>query len=88
MNNRPALTDSHCFDGRIQHRIDQPSIGAGAKRPTYNQTIETIDYWREVHLASGDLKLRDVRQPLFIWNGSLEIPIDDIFWSRADLTKV
>jgi len=56
--------------------------------PADNQAIEAVDDGREVHLASRDLELGDIRKPLFVRGSGLKIAVDEVFRSRTDFSEI
>ena len=62
----------HHLDGCIQHRVDRLGVRAGSNGPADDHFIETVDDGREVHLASRNLELRDVREPFLVGDRGLE----------------
>jgi hypothetical protein len=75
VNDRPVFATGYCFNGSIQHRIDQAGVRSRTDSPADHQAIEAVDHGREVHLSSGDLKLGDVGQPLLIGFRRLEVAV-------------
>ena len=84
MNDGPCIPTSHSLDGGIQHCIDQLGIWMRSNGPADDQAIEAVDDRREIHLASWDLELGDIREPLFIRGAGLEVAIDKVFRCGTD----
>jgi hypothetical protein len=78
VNRRPVGGFRHRLNGGIQHRVDEFGIWAGSNGPAHHHPIEAIDDGRQVHLASRDLELRDVSEPLLIERCGLEVSVDDV----------
>jgi len=88
VNDGPVFGIDHRLDGRIQHRVDEFSVRARTERPADDHAVEAVDQGRQIHLASWDLELRDVSEPLLVGRGSPEVSIEKVVWRRADLSQV
>lgn len=78
----------HDLDGGIQHGVDQLSVRTGSAGPADHHSIEAVDDGREVHLASRDLELRDVREPFLVGDRGLEVAVYEVLRRWTDLAKV
>ena len=87
VNHRPVSSFGHCLDGCIQHRVDQLGVRTGPNGPADDHSIEAVDDGREVHLASRDLELRDVREPFLVGDRGLEVAVDEVLRRWTDLAR-
>lgn len=88
MNDGPCVSVSHCLDGGIQHCVDQFRVWLRSNGATDDQAIEAVDDGREIHFASRDLELGDIREPLFVRGCGLEVTIDKVLGCRTDFSKI
>ena len=88
MNDRPVIAIGYLLDSSVQHGVYKLGIRTRSDSPADNQAIEAVDDGREVHLASGDLELCDVREPLLIRDSRLEVAVDEIVRCGGDFSQV
>ena len=50
-----------------EHAVGQRRVRAGADRPGDRHAVVAVDHGRRVRLARGDGKLREVRDPQYVW---------------------
>jgi hypothetical protein len=86
MNYRPDLIALNSINGSIKHGVDEVGIGMATYAPAHHHPIETINHWRQVNLARGNLEFSNVGEPLLIGRSGMEVSIDDVLRGCADLT--
>ena len=88
MNHRAALAALNSINGSIEHSVDEVGIGMAAYAPAHHHPIETINHWRQVNLARGNLEFSNVGEPLLIGRSGMEVSIHEVLRGSAYLSKV
>ena len=87
VHNRVLVFLQSCYAFR-KHSVSHLSIGTRPYRPGYNHAIIAVDQWGEVDLTCGYAEFSDIGKPLFVGFISMEIAIDEVRYSRRELTFV
>ena len=61
-----------------EHAVGQRRVRAGADRPGDRYAVVAVDHGRQVRLARGDGKLREVRDPQHVRPFGVEIPVHQV----------
>ena len=71
-----------------EHAVGQRRVRAGADRPGDRHAVMAVDHGRQVGLARGDGKLREVRDPQHVRPFGVEIPVHQVLRGLGQLALV
>ena len=71
-----------------EHAVGQRRVRAGADRPGDRHAVVAVDHGRQVRLARGDGKLREVRDPQHVRPFGVEIPVHQVLRGLSQLALV
>ena len=71
-----------------EHAVGQRRVRAGADRPGDRHAVVAVDHGRQVRLARGDGKLREVRDPQHVRPFGVEIPVHQVLRGLGQLALV
>lgn len=71
-----------------EHAVGQRRVRAGADRPGDRHAVVAVDHGRQVRLARGDGKLREVRDPQHVRPFGVEIPVHQVLRGFGELALI
>lgn len=71
-----------------EHAVGQRRVRARADRPGDRHAVVAVDHGRQVRLARGDGKLREVRDPQHVRPFGVEIPVHQVLRGLGQLALV
>ena len=71
-----------------EHAVGQRRVRAGADRPGDRHAVVAVDHGRQVRLARGDGKLREVRDPQHVRTLGVEVAVHQVLRRLGQLALV